>query len=522
MELKNSERSIFKYGIDELTPEIALSIAQNKIKGILSDKAIKKVEDCYSAVQIIAQKENPVYSINTGFGSLCNVKISHEDLGTLQENLLKSHSVGVGSAIPSVIAKLMLILKVHALAKGFSGVSLKLLKRILWHIENNIIPEVFEQGSVGASGDLCPLAHCFLPLIGLGRVTTDDGKTYQETQVLLKKHNLEPIQLGAKEGLALINGTQFMASYGVYISIELNNLLKHADLIGAMSTDAYLGSRSPFDKRLHEIRPHPGNIKTADNLYKIMEGSELLSSHENCPRVQDPYSFRCMPQIHGAARNAFYHFRETLITEINSVTDNPIIFQENGEALAISGGGFHGEPIALPLDYAGLAASTIGNISDRRIYLLLGETGDYGLPLYLVKGSGLNSGFMIVQYASAALASENKTSCFPASADSIPTSNGVEDLVSMGSISARKTLKIIKNVQKILGLELMCACQAIEFRRPLKSSKIIEKCFEYVRNNIPFIEDDTYLSPLINKSIDIVKSNKLLDFVPFFQENKYK
>ncbi len=505
---------IFKYGIENLTPEIAFSIAKGEIKGILTEKAVSNIQKCHQAVMKIAQGDDPVYSINTGFGSLCNVKISREDAGTLQENLLKSHSVGVGEVIPIYVIKLMLILKVHALAKGYSGVSLKLVERIIWHIENDYLPKVLEQGSVGASGDLCPLAHAFLPLIGEGEITQDHGKTFQNTSNFLQEKNMEKFELGPKEGLALINGTQFMAAFATMIAVEFKDVLTQADLIGAMSVDAYLGSRSPFDPRLHEIRPHDGCIETAKNLFAFLEGSELLDSHKSCNRVQDPYSLRCMPQIHGAARNAYNHFREVLITEINSVTDNPNIFTTEASPIAISGGGFHGEPIALPLDYLGLAASTIGNIADRRIYLLLGETGEYGLPLYLIKGSGLNSGFMITQYCTAALASENKTSCFPASADSIPTSNGVEDLVSMGSISARKTYRILQNTQKILAIEMMCACQALEFRRPLKSSDLIEKCLAYVRTEIPFVEDDTYLSPLIQKAVSIVQNKTLLSFLP--------
>ncbi|MHA2001958.1 MAG: histidine ammonia-lyase [Promethearchaeota archaeon] len=503
----------FKYGIDELTPEKAVQIAHGNIHGVLCEQAKEKIHRCYEAVQTIAKGEKPVYSINTGFGSLCNVKISHEDAGTLQENLLKSHSVGVGEPIESEIAKLMLILKVHALAQGYSGASLKLIERICWHIDNDYIPKVPEQGSVGASGDLCPLAHSFIPLIGLGELTHDGGKTYQNTSEILEKENLQPFRLGAKEGLALINGTQFMAAHGIKIAERMGNCLEHADLIGAISLEAYMGSKSPFDARLHQIRPHQGNITTAKHLRKYLKDSEILQSHKECKRVQDPYSFRCMPQIHGAARDAFEHFKRTLIIEINSVTDNPnIFFDEKEGPIGISGGGFHGEPIALVMDFVGLAASELGNIADRRLYLLLGETGEYGLPLYLIKGSGLNSGFMIAQYATAALASENKTLCFPASADSIPTSNGVEDLVSMGSIAGRKTLRIINNLEKILGIELMCACQAIEFRRPLKSSEIIEKCYSYVREQIPFVKDDTYLSPYLNKSVEIVRSKELMKF----------
>ncbi|WP_371805429.1 histidine ammonia-lyase [Candidatus Lokiarchaeum ossiferum] len=502
----------FCYGIDHLTPEIALQIARNEIRGILADKAKEKVLHCYNAVQKIAQGERPVYSINTGFGSLCTTKISKEDAGTLQENLLKSHSVGMGDPIDAEIAKLMLILKVHALCQGFSGTSLKLIERIIWHIDNNYIPKVPEQGSVGASGDLCPLSHLFIPLIGLGEVTNDNGKTYIPTQTVLTQYNLTHFALGAKEGLALINGTQFMAAHGIKIIERLQNCQDHAEIIAALSLEGYMGSKSPFDKRLHQVRPHPGARISAKRMWALLENSEIQVAHKDCTRVQDPYSFRCIPQIHGASRDALVHLKEIITREINSVTDNPNVFTEGDESIAISGGGFHGEPIALPMDYAGLAASELGNIADRRIYLLMGEKGEYGLPLYLIKGSGLNSGFMITQYCSAALVSENKSLCYPASADSIPTSNGVEDLVSMGSISARKTLRIIDNLEKIQGVELFCACQAIDFRRPLKSSPTLEKCYQYVRSKIPHIADDEVLSGYMNSATEIIRSKKLLTF----------
>jgi len=503
----------FLYGIETLTPEIALQIARGEITGVLSPQAKDRIMACYRAVQKIIQGTTPVYSINTGFGSLCTTKISRADAGTLQENLLKSHSVGVGRPVAAEIAKLMLILKVHALSQGYSGVSPELVERILWHITANVIPQVPEQGSVGASGDLCPLSHLFLPLIGLGEVTTDGGLTYRPAAELLQQHGLPRFSLGAKEGLALINGTQFMAAHGIKIVSRLQACQDQADIIAAMSLEGYLGSSSPFDSRLHEIRPHPGAQVVARRICRLLEGSGFLLSHKGCPRVQDPYSFRCIPQIHGASRDALAHLREVLTREINSVTDNPNIFLEGDEPIAISGGGFHGEPIALPMDYAGLAASELGNISDRRIYLLLGETGEYGLPLYLIKGSGLNSGFMIAQYCSAALVSENKSKCYPASADSIPTSNGVEDLVSMGSISARKTLEIIDNLEKILGIELMCAAQAMDFRRPLVSSPFLERCHAHVRAQIPFIQDDCVLSGHINTAIEIVRSGALLDLI---------
>lgn len=494
----------FKYGLDQLTVEKALKLARGQIKGILIDEVKTKVLKSYKAVQSIALGEKLVYSINTGFGSLCTTRISKEQTGKLQENLLKSHSVGVGSQIDQEIAKLMLILKAHTLCKGFSGISLNTIERMCWHIENEYIPLVPEQGSVGASGDLAPLAHLFLPLIGLGYLSKD-GKNYTPTKKILKQENLQSLKLQAKEGLALINGTQFMTAHAVKISEKFFNCLEHADIIGALSLESYLASPQPFDERLIELRPHQGAKLVAKRIRKFLENSEFVESHKNCGRVQDPYSLRCMPQVHGASRDALSHLNEKLECELNSITDNPIIFNKED---TISGGNFHGQPLALPLDYVGLAASELGNISDRRTYLLL--EGKWGLPPYLIKESGLNSGFMMVQYCSAALASENKSLCFPASADSIPTSMGQEDHVSMGAISARKTLQIIENVEKILAIELLCAAQAFDFRRPLKSSKILEACHEYIRKKIPHLTEDTILSDLIEVSIEIIKSNELL------------
>ncbi len=405
-----------------------------------------------------------------------------------------------------------MLLRANCLCSGYSGVNPDIVNLLLTFLNYDITPVVPEKGSVGASGDLCPLAHLFIPLIGLGELTIDNGISYVPTQTILSNFNLKKIELGAKEGLALINGTQFMAAHGIKIVERLLNCQNHADLIAALSLEGYMGSQSPFDVRLHQVRPHPGAQIVAERMRTFLHNSEILSAHEDCARVQDPYSFRCIPQIHGASRDALVHLTEIITREINSVTDNPNIFLDGKEPIAISGGGFHGEPIALPMDYAGLAASELGNISDRRIYLLMGEKGEYGLPLYLIKGSGLNSGFMITQYCSAALVSENKSLCYPASADSIPTSNGVEDLVSMGSISARKTLRIIDNLEKILGVELFCACQAVDFRRPLKSSPILEECYQYVRTQIPHIEDDEILSVHMKAATKIIQSKKLLSF----------
>ncbi len=494
----------FKYGIDKLTVEKALEISRETITAIITDDIKERIIKNYDAVQSIVKGDKLVYSINTGFGSLCTTRISKEETGYLQENLLKSHSAGVGSPIDPEISKLMLILKVHALCMGHSGISLKVVERICWHINNNYIPLVPKQGSVGASGDLAPLAHLFLPLIGLGFLTHDNN-SYIPTDKVLEEETLMPIKLQAKEGLALINGTQFISAHGIKISEKFSNCLDHADLIGALTLESYLASTQPFASKLINLRPHTGATSVAKRMRKFLENSELVESHKDCERVQDPYSIRCIPQVHGASRDALSHLNEKLECELNSVTDNPIIFSENE---TYSGGNFHGQPLALPLDYVSIAASELGNISDRRIFLLL--EGKWGLPPNLIMQAGLNSGFMLAQYTSAALTSENKTLCFPSSADSIPTGAGQEDHVSMAPISARKALRIISNLEKILAIELLCAAQAFDFRKPLKSSITLEEVHKYVRNKIQHVTKDTVLSEHIKSALEIIRSNQLL------------
>jgi histidine ammonia-lyase len=488
----------FNYGTDRLTSSIALSIASGKIKGILSAESINRIRQSQQYVQDIVDSNRTVYGINTGFGILANKSISEEDTRTLQHKILQSHSVGVGKPIPAEIAKLMLITKVHALAKGYSGVQLSTLERIIWHIDNNILPVVPEKGSVGASGDLAPLSHLFLPLIGLGEVYYKDEKI--SAAIMLQKENLPAILLGPKEGLALINGTQFILAFAVKAVQRMHNCLEAADIIGAMTLEALTGTKAPFDERLHKLRPYAGNKLVAQRLRLLLKDSEIMQSHLDCGRVQDPYSLRCMPQVHGASRNAWLHLKDLTETELNSVTDNPIIFSTDD---TISGGNFHGQPLAIPLDYACIAASEAGNISDRRCYLLL--EGKWGLPMLLMNDVGLNSGFMIPQYTTAALVTENKTLCFPASADSIPTSLGQEDHVSMGSISGRKANKVLDNLEYILGIELLSACQAIEFRRPLKSSAILEFAHDYVRQHVSFAQEDRIFGDDINKTTELIR-----------------
>ena len=399
----------------------------------------------------------------------------------------------------------MLITKLHALCKGYSGISIETLERILWHINQDVIPYVPQQGSVGASGDLAPLAHLFLPLIGEGKVWYKGE--LQPTAKMFQAEGLNSIKLGPKEGLALINGTQFIVAYAVAGLDRLANCLDVADIAGALSLESLLGSVKPFDSELHEIRPYMGSQYVARRLRMLMEGSNIGESHLDCGRVQDPYSLRCMPQVHGASRNAWLHLKEMLLTELNAVTDNPIIFSVEK---TISGGNFHGQLMALPVDYATLAAAEIGNISDRRVYLLL-EGKVEGLPGLLMENTGINSGFMIAQYTSAALVSENKGLCFPSSADSVPTSLGQEDHVSMGSIGARKLNQVVGNLEQILGIELLCASQAFEFRKPLYSGPVLEEVFRFVREHVEFATEDRIFGEDIRIVSDLISNKEVLN-----------
>ena len=489
------------YGVDYFTFHDVLEIIKHPKKAKLDKKSKQQIINSYQNVQKIVKSDKTVYGINTGFGPLCETKISEEETAKLQENLIISHSVGVGKPIAKEISKIMMVSKIHALSKGFSGISLQVVERLILMVEKDIIPVVPEQGSVGASGDLAPLAHLVLPLLGLGKVW--DGEQIVETSAVLQKHQLQPLQLQAKEGLALINGTQFILAHAIIGLEKFEYLLNLADLAAAFSIEAYQGSSSPFKKELHEIRPYKGSKLVAKRMLKLLKNSENLEYHENCGRVQDPYSMRCVPQVHGASRNAFEHLKEMAETELNSVTDNPIVISDEE---AISGGNFHGQLMALPLDYATLAAAELGNISDRRSYLLL--EGKYGLPKLLIESSGLNSGFMIPQYTTAALVTENKTLCFPASADSVPTSLGQEDHVSMGSISGRKFNQVLGNLENILAIELMFAAQGIEFRRPLKSSKIIEENYQILRSKVRRLEEDRLIGEDILTIAEMVRNRE--------------
>jgi len=492
----------FQYGIDNLTVQKAMAIAQGELKAVLSELAIENINSCRAKVQKIANSKKAIYGINTGFGPLWDVQISPEETSRLQENLLISHAVGMGYNIDPILSKLMMICKVHALSFGYSGIRLKVIQRILFFIENDMLPLVPAQGSVGASGDLAPLAHLFLPLLGEGMVH-HKGKEVESSK-LLQQYNLQGIKLEAKEGLALINGTQFILAHTILALDKMQYILDLADVSGAMSLEAYQGSASPFKEELHKIRPFKGTVHVAQRLRKLLKDSTNLNDHADCDRVQDPYSIRCIPQVHGASRNAYYHLEELATIEMNSVTDNPIIISAEE---AISGGNFHGQPLAMAIDYCSIAASELGNISDRRCYLLL--EGKYGLPRLLTEASGINSGFMIPQYTTAALVTENKSLCFPPSADSIPTSLGQEDHVSMGSISGRRLNQILENVEKILAIELMYAAQGMEFRRPNTFSEIIENNFKIIRNKVEKLTEDRVLLHDLKEMLALVRTRAI-------------
>lgn len=492
---------MFKYGIDTLSVEVIKKIINKETKPVLTSTAIKKIHNCRDKVEKIANSSKTVYGINTGFGPLCDVQITPEETSLLQKNLLITHAVGVGNPIDEQTSKIMMICKVHALCKGYSGVRLELIERILYFIKHSLTPLVPEQGSVGASGDLAPLSHLFLPLLGKGEFFID-GKVIPAKKIL-KQHKLQPIKLAAKEGLALINGTQFILANAVKGLIKMDYLLNLADVCGAMTLEGYQGNDSPFKEELHKTRPFKGCLEVASRIRMLLKNSKNIAN-KTYNRVQDPYSIRCMPQVHGASRNAYEHLKELAEIEMNSVTDNPVIISETE---AISGGNFHGQPLAMALDYGALATAELGNISDRRCYLLL--EGKFGLPRLLTQAGGLNSGFMIPQYTTAALVSENKSLCFPPSADSIPTSLGQEDHVSMGSISARKFNQILNNVEKIFAIELMYATQAMDFRRPNTFSDILEQNFKLIRTKVPKLEKDRVLKDDIYAIIKLIKEKKI-------------
>ena len=452
----------------------------------LSEEAKVDIQKCRDYLdKKMAVHVEPIYGINTGFGSLCNVKISNENLSQLQQNLVKSHACGTGEEVPTAIVKLMLLLKIQSLSYGYSGIQLQTIERLIAFYNNDILPVIYTQGSLGASGDLAPLAHLSLPLLGEGDVNYEGKKVH--SSVVMKLFNWEPIVLQSKEGLALLNGTQFMSAYGAHILIKARKLSYLADLIGTISLEAFDGRKEPFHELIHFIRPHKGQIVTANRITGFLEGSEIINQLKN--HVQDPYSFRCMPQVHGASKDAIDYVKKVFKIEINSVTDNPNIFIESDQI--ISGGNFHGQPLALALDFLAIALAELGSISERRTYQLI--SGTRNLPAFLVDNPGLNSGLMIPQYTAASIVSQNKQLATPASIDSIVSSNGQEDHVSMGANAATKALRVIDNLERILAIELMNASQAIEYRRPLRSSTFIELFLSAYRTEVPLIKEDRIL-----------------------------
>jgi histidine ammonia-lyase len=465
----------------------------------LSEEAISKIE---KARQYLDQKmldnQAPIYGINTGFGSLCHVKISDQHLGQLQKNLMLSHACGCGEEVPQKLVKIMLLLKIQSLSYGHSGVQLQTVQRLIDFYNHDVFPIVYQQGSLGASGDLAPLSHLTLPLIGEGEVYFENIK--MTSKALLQKFNWEPIALASKEGLALLNGTQFMSAYGVYCLLEAKKYSYFADVIGALSLEGFDGRIEPFHELIHHIRPHKGQLKTAQFITDLLDESELIKQPKQ--HVQDPYSFRCIPQVHGASKDTISFVEKTFLTEVNAVSDNPNIFPD--EDLIISGGNFHGQPLALALDYLGIALAELGSISERRTYQLI--SGQRGLPPFLVEKPGLDSGFMIPQYTAASIVSQNKHLANPASTDSIVSSNGQEDHVSMGANAATKCFRIVENLKSILAIELFNASQALYFREPLKSSPFLMTFVNEFRQEVPIVHQDRFLHEDITNAINFLAS----------------
>lgn len=489
-----------RVGEQELSLKHIQSLLQQHGKIVLTDKAKAAIQHCRSYLDAkMNEKDALYYGINTGFGSLCNVKISAEETGTLQRNLVMSHACGTGDLVPQEIIQLMLLLKVESLSQGNSGVQVQTVQRLVEFFNEDVYPVVYTQGSLGASGDLAPLAHLCLPLLGLGEVWYRGERVAAIS--ILEQFGWKAIELQSKEGLALLNGTQFMSAYGVHCLLEAHHLYHTANKIAAVSIDGFDCRLEPFNANIHRVRPHEGQVYTAANMLELLKDSAIARQEKK--QVQDPYSFRCIPQVHGASKDVIEQVSRVFTTEINAVTDNPNVFPD--EDLIISGGNFHGQPLALHLDFLAIALAELGNISERRTYLLI--SGQRGLPAFLVADAGLNSGFMIPQYTAAAIVSENKQLCSPASVDSIVSSNGQEDHVSMGANAAVKCLRVVNNLRRILGIELLNAAQALEFRRPSKSSTTVEEYVKNYRESVPFVEKDVVLHDLIQASAEFIRVN---------------
>ena len=485
---------------ERLTIERVGEILEKNIPIALSQDAVNRIVRCREYLDNkMGNSTEPIYGVSTGFGSLCNISIGYDELGTLQKNLVMSHACGTGERVPSQIVRLMLLLKIQSLSYGHSGVQLATVERLVDFYNNDILPVVFQQGSLGASGDLAPLAHLSLPLLGIGEVEVD-GLVLDASEVL-DQFGWEPIALQSKEGLALLNGTQFMSAFGVWSLLKAMRLSRQADQIAAISLDAFDGRIEPFCDEVHIVRNHRGQLETARNMRSLLEGSQIISRPKS--HVQDPYSFRCIPQVHGATKDTIAYVSTVLENEINSVTDNPTVFPE--QDIVVSAGNFHGQPIALAMDFLAIAVAELGNISERRTYRLI--SGSRGLPSFLVANPGLNSGFMIPQYTAASIVSQSKGLCMPASVDSIPSSQGQEDHVSMGSNAATKLARVVNNTERVLAIELFNAAQALEFRRPLRSSEAVENMMAKYRKIVPYIDNDRVMYPLIDASITFLQNN---------------
>ncbi|MFH1118453.1 MAG: histidine ammonia-lyase [Bacteroidota bacterium] len=477
------------------------SLLENNTRLSLSEEAISAIQHCRDYLDDkLKNHREPIYGITTGFGSLCNIQISSNDLKSLQENLVMSHACGTGAEVKSDIVKLMLLLKAHALSSGNSGVQVKTVERLLDLYNNDVIPVVYEQGSLGASGDLAPLAHLSLPLIGMGEVRYK-GKVYRASKIL-KQFGWKPLELQSKEGLALLNGTQFMSAHAVYILLKSFKLSRLADITGSISLEAYNCRIDPFLEQLHTIRPHAGQIETARNIRNILNGSKLITREGK--KVQDPYSFRCIPQVHGAVKDTIRYAASVVLTEINAVTDNPTVFPD--EDLVLSGGNFHGEPLAFVLDFLAIALAEQGNIAERRVYRLI--AGQRGLPEFLVANPGLNSGFMIPQYTAASIVSQNKQLATPCAVDSITSSNEQEDHVSMGANAATRTLKVVNNLERLLAIELFAAAQALDFRDATDTSPFLNAFISEYRSAVPFIKNDKIMYTEVQKTVEFIQNIK--------------
>lgn len=491
---------IHSISADHLTIERIGEIIYGGYKLELSDDAVKRIERCREYLdEKIRTSSQPVYGVTTGFGSLCNVSIGKDQLTQLQINLIKSHACGTGERVPNDIVKIMMLLKIQSLSYGYSGCKVDTVEQLVRFFNNDVYPVVYRQGSLGASGDLVPLAHLSLPLVGLGEVEYQ-GKVMSGAE-LLRKKRWKPIELASKEGLALLNGTQNMSSFAVWALLQARRLSDWADVIAAVSLDAYDGLIEPFTHAVHAVRPHQGQIETAARMRELLDGSEIVSRSK--AHVQDPYSFRCVPQVHGAVKDTIRYVHSVIDMEINSATDNPTVCPDDD--IIISAGNFHGEPIALPIDFLSIALSELANISERRIYRLV--SGTRGLPSFLVATPGVNSGFMITQYTAASVVSLNKSLAMPSSTDSIPSCQDQEDHVSMGANAAIKLYKVVLNTERVLAIELFNAMQALDFRQPLKSSPKIMEIYEDYRKVVPFILNDELMYPHIESSINFIRTD---------------